>query len=78
MCRWQGRRVGTLQAWDSKHNVWVWRSPSFSKADISGGKKGRYESTAILLNPFLSPQVVTVTKGDYVGDAVSCFSVLQI
>ena len=78
--------MGTLQAWDSEHNVWVWHSPNFSKADISGGKKHRYESTAILLNPFLSPQVVTVTKGDNTDDAVSCntddavscFSVLQI
>ena len=38
----------------------------------------KYESTAILLNPFLSPQVVTVTKGEYTDEAMSYFSVLQI
>ena len=80
---WQGRWVGTLQAWDSEHNIWVWHSPNFSKADIGGGKKKKknnfkYESTAILLNPFLSPQVVTVTKGEYTDEAMSYFSVLQI
>lgn len=49
-----------------------------SQKQVLVKKKYQYEITAILLSLFLSHQVVTVTKGDHIDDAMRCFSVLQI